>query len=240
MELERGHGVVLWRQIQRILERDIADGVHAPGEQLPTEHALSARFKVNRHTVRRALAVLEERGLIRMEQGRGTFVQENVVHYNLARRVRFSENLNRQRRLPGGHVLYHDIIRPPKSVSKALQLPMRAEVEVLETLSRADDQPLCLTTRYFPAARFPGFAERFRVTGSVTATYAHFGVHDYTRKFSVLTARMPRGKEAELLGQPRTRPVMVVESVNVDLDGVPIEYGYSRWSSDRVQFVVES
>lgn len=239
MELERGRGVVLWRQIQRILERDIADGVHAPGEQLPTEHALAARFKVNRHTVRRALAVLEERGLIRMEQGRGTFVQENVVNYSLVRRVRFSENLGKQQRMSKERVLYHDVIRPPRAVSNALRLPLRAEVEVLETLGEADGQPLCLTTRHFPAARFPGFAERFRATGSVTATFAHFGIHDYTRKFSVVTSRMPRGKEAELLAQPRTRPVMVVESVNVDMDGAPIEHGYSRWSSDRVQFIVE-
>ena len=240
MELERGRGEVLWRQIQKVLEQDIADGIYASGEQLPTEHALSTRFKVNRHTVRRALAVLEERGLIRMEQGRGTFVQENVVNYSLAKRVRFSENLNRQRRLPGGQVLYHDVIRPPKSVSQALQLPLRAEVEVIETVSRADDQQLCLTTRYFPAARFPGFGDRFRMTGSVTATYAHFGIHDYIRKSSVITARMPRGREAELLGQPRTRPVIIVTSVNVDTGGVPIEYGYSRWASDRVQFVVET
>ncbi len=240
MELRRGKGEVLWRQIQKILEQDIADGVHAPGEQLPTEHALAARFKVNRHTVRRALSIIEERGLIRMEQGRGTFVQENVVHYSLDRRVRFSENLNKQGRLPGGRVLYQDVVRPPRSVSAALHLSLRAEVEVLETLSEADGQPLCLTTRYFPAVRFPGFADRFRVTGSVTAAYAHFGIHDYTRKSTVITARMPRGKEAELLAQPRTRPILAVESVNVDLAGAPIEYGFSRWASDRVQFVVET
>ena len=49
-----GRGVAQWRQIADTLRADIAGGTLGPGDQLPTEARLAARFGVNRHTVRRA------------------------------------------------------------------------------------------------------------------------------------------------------------------------------------------
>ena len=43
-----------------------------------------------------------------------------------------------------------------------------------------------------------------------------------------------------MLRQPRNRPVLVTESVNVDSDRTPIEFGIARFAPDRVQIVVES
>src|SRR5580704_3210773 len=96
--IERGAGVALWRQIEERLQAEIAGGAVMPGARLPTEHDLAARFQVNRHTVRRALAGLVQRGLVRVEQGRGAFVQEDVIDYALGKRTRFTENILRHRR----------------------------------------------------------------------------------------------------------------------------------------------
>ena len=98
MEIIRDGGIAIWRQIRQILEREIRERVFKPGDRLPTEAELARRFMVNRHTVRQALAQLEERGLLRTDQGRGTFVQEAVIDYQVSRKTRFSENLSRQNR----------------------------------------------------------------------------------------------------------------------------------------------
>ena len=103
--LARGAGVALWRQIALALEADIAGGKRQPGERLPTEAVLTERFAVNRHTVRRALEELEARGIIRVEQGRGAFVAEDVLDYPLGPRTRFSETIRRQNREAAGRVL---------------------------------------------------------------------------------------------------------------------------------------
>src|SRR3546814_18608940 len=63
-ELHRITGVTLWKQIRDELEYEILSGIHAPGERLPTENELGARFSVNRHTVRQALNALKVSGLI--------------------------------------------------------------------------------------------------------------------------------------------------------------------------------
>src|SRR5258708_6039634 len=68
-------GVTQWRRIADDLEQAIALGTHAAGDRLPGEVEIASRFGVNRHTVRRALAELSQRGLVRAERGSGTYVE---------------------------------------------------------------------------------------------------------------------------------------------------------------------
>ncbi len=85
--VERGSGVALWRQIEETLAGEIAR--KQLRERLPNEATLAERFGVNRHTIRRAVQALEARGMVRIEQGRGTFVQEEFIDYKLGKRSRF-------------------------------------------------------------------------------------------------------------------------------------------------------
>lgn len=240
MELTRGTGVALWRQIQKIMEREIATGGFCPGDQLPTEAQLSERFDVNRHTVRRAMQALEAKGQVLVEQGRGSFVAEDVVSYDLSRRVRFSENLLRQSRRPDGEVLGSEVVPVEGRVAQMLRLLPGEPVVRMDMRSRADGKELLVSSHYFPEARFPDMAELYARFMSVTRCFAHYGLADYVRRETRITARMPSTRDAELLGQSRNRPVLVVESVNTDPGGVPVEYGLTRWASDRVEFVVKA
>ena len=56
------------------LRAGIAAGNPAVGELLPTEHALTEQYGVSRHTVREALRMLAEAGLIARRRGAGTVV----------------------------------------------------------------------------------------------------------------------------------------------------------------------
>ncbi|MQX37760.1 phosphonate metabolism transcriptional regulator PhnF [Roseospira navarrensis] len=239
MGLMRRSGVALWRQVQLSLESQLSDGTLQPGDQLPTEAQLSARYGVNRHTVRRALAGLEERSLIRVEQGRGTFVQEPVLSYRISERTRFSANLRDQKRVPDRQVLEVTMDRAEGTAAASLGLSRGDALVVVRCVSDSDGHRITYSEHMFPAQRFPGIGEAVRDEGSVSAALCRFGVTDYRRKWSRLTARMPTGREAEVLEQPRSRPVLVSESLNVDLDGHPIEFGITRFNSDWVQVVVE-
>src|ERR1700716_3169401 len=84
-------GVALWRQVADGIERGIANGSFAAGERLPGEMEIAETYRVNRHTVRRALATLAERGLVRAERGSGTYVEAQRLAYPLRSRTRFSE-----------------------------------------------------------------------------------------------------------------------------------------------------
>ena len=53
-------GLALWRQIESALTEEIQSGLLQPGDRLPPESELAERFRVNRHTVRRAVAALQQ------------------------------------------------------------------------------------------------------------------------------------------------------------------------------------
>src|SRR5471032_2428481 len=57
------------------LGEQIINGTFAEGDVLPTEPTLCEEFGFSRTVVREGLKLLEERGLVRVEQGRGTTVQ---------------------------------------------------------------------------------------------------------------------------------------------------------------------
>lgn len=238
--LSRGAGVALWRQIEETVIRDIADGRFQPGERLPTEKELSDRFKVNRHTLRRAMEALEERGLIRIEQGRGSFVQEHVLDYTLGARTRFSEIVSGQNRIPGGKLIDSSLVGADADIAEALEMPAGTLCVMLRMVGEADGRPIVYSQNYFPAERFPNAAKIYADTHSVTQMVKAHGVADYRRKLTRVTARMPTEDEAATLAQPRNRPVLVAEAVDADLNGTPIRYGYVRFASERVQLVFDT
>jgi GntR family phosphonate transport system transcriptional regulator len=237
--LRRDDGVTLWRQIVRALEQEVADGTLAIGDRLPSEGQLSARFAVNRHTVRRALGELSHRGLIRIEQGRGSFVAEETLDYEVGPRTRFSEWVRRHSKEPSGTVLDLREVAADEAVAAALGLKRGGRVALLERLGLADAVPVSLTSHHFALSRFPGMLSALRAAGTVTAALASCGVADYMRQSTRVSARLPFPREAELLRVPRGRPVLVAENVNVDQDGAVVEFGVSRFPTPRVQMVFE-
>lgn len=238
-ELERRGGVAIWRQIAQALEAEIGDGRLKPGAQLPTEAALAARYGVNRHTARRAIADLEDRGLVTVAQGRGTFVCTDLIDYRLTRRTRFSENIRRNKQTPGGKLLAATTVRAERGVAERLELPVGSRVEQLDSLRTADGVPINLSHQHFPAERFAGLADAVARHGAITPALAEFGVRDYIRRETRLSARLATRREARLLDLPEGAPILVAENVNVDPDGRPIEVSQTLYAADRVQLTIE-
>lgn len=238
--LARGQGVSLWRQITSQMERAIAAGSYRPGDRLPTEAELAQSFSVNRHTVRRAMEELETRGLVRIEQGRGSFVAEDVLDYSLGPRTRFSENIRRQNREPSGRILR--VAEVPAEAGLAEQLGIRRGRAVIqvERVGLVDGRPVVIGLHHFPATRFAAMPALLAEDPSITAALAACGVPDYRRRITRITARMPTPEEAEALQQSRNRPLLVAEAVNADPAGVAVDVTFARYAAGRVQLVVES
>lgn len=234
----RRTGVAVWRQIADTLATEIRDRVYAESGRLPSETELAARFGVNRHTLRQAVGALQTEGLIRVEQGKGMFVQHELLNYALSRRTRFSENLQRQGLLPGKQLLTARQVMAPEHVARELKLRKGAAVLLVETLAEANGLPVDMARAYYPAARFAGLLEMMESGLSSTAILKRLGVADYVRATSRITTQMPSEETARALRQPATRPLLCVESVDVDLEGVPIKYGETVFCGDRVQLVV--
>jgi GntR family transcriptional regulator, phosphonate transport system regulatory protein len=238
--LPRDEGVALWRQIAQRLEARIAAGALPAGQRLPTEAELSEGFGVNRHTIRRAMEDLSSRGLVRVEQGRGSFVAEEVVEYPLGSRTRFSEIIRAQSREPSGRILRLQETTADARIAELLRIRRGRPVLVAQRLSFANRRPINIGLHTIPLTRFPRIAEHLERNPSISAAFAASGVPDYRRQITRITARMPTPEEADLLAQSRSRPILLTESVNVDREGTPVEVSIGHHAAGRMQLVVES
>lgn len=234
--MERGSGVALWRQIADRIRHGIAEGAFPEDGRLPPEIALAERFGVNRHTVRSAIASLVQEGVLRAEQGRGTFVERaKRISYPIGRRTRFSANLEGQAREARSGLLEHATVAADPRVAAALGLAPGAPVLRLDTVSEADGRPISSATHWFDAARFPRMAQAFAETGSITAAFARHGVDDYLRRSTVVSARHADAAALADLALSPGAIVLVALAVNEDTQGNPIQFSETLFAADRVE-----
>lgn len=228
----------IWKSIADTLAAEIAEGHYRPGDRLPSEAGLSARFGVNRHTVRHAIASLVETGTLRTRRGAGVFVTSVPTDYPLGRRVRFHQNVAASGRAASRRLTLLDTRGADAKEADALDLSPGAMVHVVEGVSLADNQPLAVFRSVFDAVRFPGLLAQMQIYSSVTRALAESGLSDYTRAETRLTAKLAHPTMALTLELPPGAPVLRSVSINVDADGYPVEYGTTWFAGDRVTLTV--
>ncbi|MDO5648289.1 phosphonate metabolism transcriptional regulator PhnF [Paracoccus sp. (in: a-proteobacteria)] len=226
----------LWQSIAAALRDDLAAGHYRPGDKLPTESELSARFGVNRHTVRRALSDLADAGLVHARRGAGVFVTAQPTDYPLGRRVRLSQNLAASGRTASRRFTRLETLPADGAESAALCLPLGDPVHVVEGVSFADGQPMALFRSVFPG-RLDVLAA-VQETGSITAALAACGVADYTRASTRITAKLASPVQAVALHLSPGAPLLRSVAVNVDAGGAPVEYGRTWFAGDRVSLTL--
>jgi GntR family transcriptional regulator len=140
--------VPLYRQVSEQLLKAIMGGEFAPGEALPTESELCARFGVSRITVRKALDELVERQLIIRRRGVGTFVrQSDQGTWSVTLTGLLEEVLSPNRLV----VVREAVVRPPADVLEFAQLPTDTRLKLFEGTNHvADGAPLVHLHYFFP------------------------------------------------------------------------------------------
>lgn len=239
--LHRQTGVALWRQIADRISDSVVPAAGGSGARLPSEQQLATQFGVNRHTVRAAISALVREGVLRAEQGRGTFVDRpRRINYPISRRTRFSTGMDGQADAASSELLASRLEEASAEVAAALGLPDGAPVICLEILGRADGVAISLATSWFDAGRFAGIAESLAMTRSTTAALAAHGVEDYVRNNTMVEARHATQEDEARLDLSPGAIVLQTRYLNSDSNGVPVQYALTRFPADRVSLQLDT
>lgn len=232
--LQRNGGEAIYSQIAKLLREEIASFL-TPGECLPSENDLAERFGVNRHTIRRAVDDLIAAGLLERRHGKGTFVLDAPTDYVLGSGTRFTETFESLGKIASSRILRKLVIPARGGVAARLHLTENDPVVWIESLRLADDRPICVISHFLPQRTFPDLLAGYG-GGSL---HEHLSIHHalkLRRVESLVSAALPQGDDASLLGMPQNQPVLRVKSVNVgERDGTPLEYALTRFRADRIQ-----
>ncbi len=110
----------------------------------------------------------------------------------------------------------------------------------IDALRTADRIPICVGTKWMSADRFPDGGKVYEKMRSTTKMLTHFGVRDYRRDWTNITAAIADAADAARLDLALGRPVLVVDSLDTEPDGRPLLTSRSRFAAERVQFVIEN
>jgi GntR family transcriptional regulator len=237
--LSRDLPVPLYHQVKTSILREIEAGHWRPEDRLPSEDDLAERFRVSKITVRQAMRELAERGYVRREQGRGTFVQRPPLIEGPRKLTSFTEEMRKQGAQASSQVLEQDIAGASPEVAALLGIADGEPVFHLRRLRLADGDPMGVQDTYIPHRLVPAIEELAFTRASlydVLATHYHLfptSAHETHFAFAV------DGSDAALLSVAPGSPVMGADLVARLADGQPLEYVRSVMRADRYKIVLD-
>ena len=214
----------LYRQIKALMTRDLQAGVWRPGEGIPSEMDLAARFRVSQGTVRKAIDELAADNLLVRRQGKGTFVathSEERVQFRFLRLQPDDGDANRmQRRLI-------DCRHLPASAEVASALRLKngeAVVQVRRVLSFRG-QPVVFDDIWLPGSLFRGLSAQQLADyrGPLYGLFeSEFGVR-MIRAEERIRAVAADAQAVAHLGVPAGAPLLSVERLSMTYGDAPVE-----------------
>ena len=160
--LDRQSSEPLYRQLAKLLQRQIDAGEFVPGSKLPAELTLMAQHGVSRVTVRQATSLLQQHGKVVARRGKGTYVAQRVVQHDLDALQGFYDGLRQQGVEPQMQLLEFS----PDAGAFDASIPVDVDLPVrLQRLYSVDDAPFALVVGYLPReAAAIGRAHAVRLT----------------------------------------------------------------------------
>jgi GntR family transcriptional regulator len=241
----------VYKQIADHLREAIGRGRLAAGEQLPSEAQLMTHYGVARMTVRNALRLLQDEGLITAEHGRGVYVRARPPVRRLASdrfaarhrkegKAAFTVEAEQAGAEPRVDMIKVSQGRPPAEVSGRLKLGARDRAVIRSRRYLLDGRPVETAVSYVPADLAEGtpIAEPNPGPGGIYARLEEQG-HTLERFTEEVSARMPTPEEARALSLPPGVPVFRLVRTAYDTGGRAVEVCDTIMASDAYLLAYE-
>ena len=226
----------LYRQIKSLIMQGLQSGDWRPGESIPSEMDLAARYHVSQGTVRKAIDELAAENLLIRRQGKGTFVATHAEHHVQYRFLKLMpDSGDSQSEGPAQReIIDCKKLRASAEIARALALRTGDSVlQVRRVLSFAE-KPTILEDLWLPANPFKGLtAERLsQYNGPMYALFeTEFGVR-MVRAEEKIRAVMPDDSQCQLLKISATTPLLSVERIAYTYNDAPMELRRGLYLTD--------
>ena len=229
-----------YEKIAHDILQDIQQGLYSPGDQLPFERDLGEKYAVSRVTIKRAMDLLVQQGLITKRRGSGTFVKtlddSSAKQLSLSTGNQFSGFAETHK----GHavrtnVLKFEIVHPTEDVATKLQMSVKDFVYDIIRVRILDDVPMVIEYTMMPIQLVPGIRNEI-LEDSI---YRHI---EKTLNLKIQSAHRTvravpsTSMEQRELAIPPEIPILEIKQVAFFSDGHPFEYSLSHHRGDKSEF----
>jgi GntR family transcriptional regulator len=223
--------------VYNAIKHDIREQNYLPGELLPTESELEKKFSVSRTTVRHAIEILRTEGYVKVEQGRGTAVQNPFTTQKLNCVTSITETLTAKGYTVTTRGMHIERVQAPDYAAEALGIKDDSPVFRVQRIQCADKVPIALMTNYLKTGVVPDID---KYAGAFTSLYAfleeHYGVilKDAVETISAVSATFI---ESQVLQVPVGAPLLISKRVSSTVQG-PVEYGVTKLVAEKYEYSV--
>jgi GntR family transcriptional regulator len=224
----------LYQQIKSLLTQSLISGEWTPGEAIPSEMELAARFGVSQGTVRKAIDELAAENIVVRRQGKGTYVathSEDMVKLRFLRLVASDGS----RELLDNKLLSCERTKATANIARILQIKAGSAVIDIKRLLLFSNKPVILDRIILPSASFKGVtAERIEeFNGSMYRLYeTQLGIR-MVRAEEKLTAIGADAETAVLLGLKPGTPLLSIERTSYTYGDKPMEWRLGLCLTDQ-------
>lgn len=227
----------MYRQIADELREQISRGDLKPGDALPTESALQTTFQVSRVTVRQALKLLTELGIIESIQGSGSYVKEERVNYDIYQLTSFYEKLADRHVDTHSEVKIFEVIPAGDMLAERLQLATTDKIWHVKRVRFIKQKAVALEETWMPLALFPD------LTWEVMENSKYHFIEQIKkmvidRSEQELIPVIPDNETVSMLGIAAGKPVLEKVSRGFLQDGRIFEYSRNTFKSDDYKFTL--
>jgi GntR family transcriptional regulator len=218
----------------------IADAIRhelkGDGERIPSEHTLCRQFKVSRPTIRQALDILVEEGLLYRHAGRGTFSTPSGTSDRKLRVIGSVGDMMALGDETWFKLLAREIVPVPANIAQALRLPPRSSAYRIVGVRHAETGPFQHVTAYLPLTIGTALSdEDLSKTSLIGAVERVLGVPIKLMEQVVDAALAPR-QIAELLQLRSRSPLLLFERTYFAASGEPVEYAITYQTGRRYPY----
>ena len=226
----------LYQQIKGLILQSLQAGEWRPGELIPSEMELAARFKVSQGTVRKAIDELAAENLVMRRQGKGTFVATHTaqqVQYRFLKLHPDVGNLEGEGRAQRS-ILECKRVRAPAEIARMLSLRSGDTVVQVRRVLAFSGIPTILEDIWLPGHAFKGLTaeQMINYKGPTYAMFeSDFGVR-MVRAEEKLRAVLPDEAQAQLLNVSTQTPLLSVERIAYTYNDIPMELRRGIYRTD--------
>jgi DNA-binding GntR family transcriptional regulator len=221
-----------YRRVRDDVAALLAAGELAPGDLLPSEADLAARFGASRVTVRRALGLLKDAGLVASRQGFGWFVAGAPMQQALGVLAPIDEQIASAGRRPGRRLLSFGFRTAPREVEAALGTGSVLEIS---RLNLADDEPVGRNTAWVP----DDLARGLSLDDVERESLHHLLPVDLGSATQRISAEGASPTDAELLQVPTGTPLLTFVRTTRDVTGRAVLASQAVYNPLRTEFTME-
>jgi DNA-binding GntR family transcriptional regulator len=227
-----GQRTIRYRQIAADLRTRVESGEFGGGRVLPSEADLSEAYGASRVTIRRALEVLRDEGIVDARQGFGWFVQSDLLRQRLGRLSTIEGQLAASGITAERRILDFAFVTAEPRVQRVLGT---SQVLRVRRLNLADGEPFARVTVWCPAS----LGDRLSRADVERSPFYELLPVPLGGATQTIAAEAASVADAKLLGIPPGSPVLRCERVTTDLEGQAVLMSVHVFPGHRTEFVVD-